>query len=128
MKMTLQFDVNIGWAKNLHQSLNGCAGRLWPSLRQSGSQRSFFSAGQANQTISIFNKVLTRRDGSFFASHAQLHFRDQAAQVLISSTRSDQQRKPETTRREARVPCGDGTLPCPCGAKPRHHTRWVLRL
>src|SRR6267154_1820882 len=42
-------------------------------------------------------KILMRRAGSFFAPNAQLHLRNQTAEILVSSARSNQQRKPGFT-------------------------------
>src|SRR6202142_3953881 len=101
MKMPLQFNVNIGWAEirsseNLGQALYGFECRSGSALRQRNCQRSFSPTGQANQTADMFGNVPIRSGGSFFAPPAQFHFRNQAAQILIASARSNQQRKPDS--------------------------------
>ena len=57
MKMPLQFDVNIALAKNFRQPLHRFECRLRSTLPERRSQRSFFSAGEANQTIGMLNKI-----------------------------------------------------------------------
>ena len=96
MKMSLQFDVNIRLAKtesakNLRQALHRFERRLRPTMRESRRQRSFLPASQADQTIGVLTKIRARSASSFFAASAQLHFRNQAAEILISSARSHQQ-------------------------------------
>ena len=93
MKMPLQFDVNIRLAKYFRQSLHCFESRLRSIFRERRGQRSFISTSQANQTIGVLNKIRTRRAGSFFAPNPQFHFRNQAAEILISGARGNQQRK-----------------------------------
>jgi len=66
MEMALQFDVDIRLAENLCQTFHGFQRRLRSCLCQRRRQRAFFSAGQANQTSGVLDKILARGAGLFF--------------------------------------------------------------
>ena len=95
MEMALQFDVDIFAAEDSDELLDLLAGFFDAALLQSCGQRAFRAAGQADQALGVFFQFFFA-DRAFAFFSAQLHFGDQAAEVLIAGARRNQKRKTET--------------------------------
>ena len=89
-EMPLQFDVHIFAAERAAKLLHAFDGRVHPALRQSMRQRAFVAARQADQAAAHRGDFFGL-DASLPFSRAQLHARDQAAQILVALARFDQQ-------------------------------------
>jgi hypothetical protein len=81
-KMPLQFDVNIFVSKNVDQLFDYAACSIYSTMLQRQRKRAIITARQADQSCGIFLKFIFK-DCAFIFGGAQLHFCDQAAQVLI---------------------------------------------
>ena len=86
MKMTLQFEIDVLLPEDALQALHSAA-------RQIPRQRTILVAGQANQTFRKLGQLILCHGGFLpglgVLRRAQLHARDQAAQVLITRAAGD---------------------------------------
>ena len=96
MKMALEFDVNVGAAKDFSQVLNAGSRAFHPTVLQSQSQRTIVVSGEANQAFRMFLQFFFM-NCTFALGCTQLHFGDHAAEVLIADAGGDEQRKSEFT-------------------------------
>ena len=94
--MALEFDVDIVRAEDADQLSESSAGLVRTTLGQGGGKRAFVAAGQQDQAWGMFFKFLCR-DRAFAFFGAQLHFCDQATQVLVPGTGGDEERETEFT-------------------------------
>src|ERR1700676_1736015 len=96
MKMPLQFHINVVPAKNVGQSIDPAACFFHAALSKSKGQWTVVIAGKADESGSMLLKFFFPHR-AFAFGRAQLHFRNQTAEILISGTRRDEQGKAKCT-------------------------------
>ena len=69
------------------------------AMAQGGGERSFVAAGEADESFGVLFEFLCG-DRAFAFLGAQLHFGDQAAEVLVAGAGGDKKRKAEFTAEE----------------------------
>ena len=85
VEVALEFDVNILGAEDGDELIDLFSGFLCAALLQGCCEWAFVTAGEANQAFGVFFEFLCR-DGAFTFLGAQLHFGDEAAEVLVTGT------------------------------------------
>src|SRR5882672_8210904 len=93
MKMPLQFDINISITKTLGQTFNRASRFFHSTISQGGSYGAVVAASQANKSASVFSQLFLANRTFLFPRRAQLHFGDQAAEILVAGARGDKKRK-----------------------------------
>src|SRR5580704_14106279 len=96
MKMTLQFHIDVVPAKNADQLLHAAAPFFHATACESKSQWTIVVASKADQSSSMFSQFFFPHRALAFG-RAQLHLRNQAAEVLISEPGRDKKRKAKFT-------------------------------
>ena len=96
LEMALEFDIDILRAENADQVGELSAGLVRATLGQGSGKRAFVAAGQQDQAWGMFFEFLCC-DRAFAFFGAQLHFCDQATQVLVPGTGGDEERETEFT-------------------------------
>jgi hypothetical protein len=91
VKVPLQFDVHILAPKNRDEFPHTLHPAGDASSLERVLERPFFSAGEANEAGHMLRHFF-RRDAAFIFRCAQLHASDQAAEVLISRLRFNEDR------------------------------------
>src|ERR1700733_12302015 len=98
MEMALQLDIHIAAAKKSDQLLDLLAGFFDAAMLQSGRQQPIRAASQANETLSMLLQFFFLHcTFTFFCTY--LHLGDQAAKILITGTRGDEERKADLITR-----------------------------
>src|SRR2546421_12827592 len=93
--MPLQFDINIAPTKNFRQTFNRALRLFDPTMSQSDSQGAVIAASEAYEPGSVFSQFFFVNRPIFFPRRTQLHFGDQAAEVLVAGARGNKKRKTE---------------------------------
>ena len=88
--MALQFDVDIAAAEALAELVDGCGGGFDSAVREGMGERTFVAAGEADEARRAGGDFFGR-DVAFAFFCAQFHARDQAAEVLVTRLRFDEQ-------------------------------------
>jgi len=96
MEVALQFDVDILGAENADELIELVFGFVASALVQCCGERAFVAAGEADESFGVLFEFL-RGDGAFAFLHAQLHFGDQAAEILVAGAGSDEERNAKFT-------------------------------
>ena len=96
LKMALQFDINILGTEDSDNLIDLAASFVDAALLQSGCQWAFRAAGEADEALGMLLKFFGE-DCALAFFGAQLHFGDQAAEVLIAGAGGDQEGKSEFT-------------------------------
>src|SRR5258708_40283949 len=90
MEVALQFDVDVFVSENADQSVDLTASFIDAALLQGSGQRAFRAAGEADEAFGMLFEFLWS-DCAFAFFGAQLHFGDQAAEVLVAGARGDEE-------------------------------------
>ena len=115
LEMALQFDVDIFVAEDSDESIDLAVGFFDAALLQGRGQRAFGAAGEADQAVGVLFEFFGA-DCAFAFFGAQLHFGDQAAEILIAGARGDEEGKAECRTIEGLViPSGARNLYLLCG-------------
>jgi hypothetical protein len=83
VKVALEFDINVLGAEDSDESIDLLPSFIDAALLQGCGERAFVTAGEADQSFGVFFKFLGR-DCAFTFLGAQLHFGDEAAEVLVA--------------------------------------------
>ena len=94
MKMALQFHIDIVVAENAGQAFHRAPRFFHAALSQRSGERAVIAAGEADQPAGMFLQLILA-DSAFAFLCAQLHFCDQAAEVLVAGAGRDEQGKAE---------------------------------
>ena len=112
MEVALQFDVDIFGAEDADELIDLAASFVDAALLQGCGERAFVAAGEADQAFGVFFEFLCA-DCAFAFLGAQLHFGDQAAEVLVAGAGGDEEGKTEChhglsfrAERGIHIPCG----------------------
>ena len=82
------------WAEDADELIELAAGLVRVALSQGCGERAFVAAGEADESFGMFFEFFMR-DGAFAFLGAQLHFGDQAAEILVAGAGGDEQGKAE---------------------------------
>ena len=94
VEVALQFDIHIAASEYAMSCLDLLASFFHAAMLQGSCQRPIGAAGQANQTVGmLFQFLFLNCAPTFF--RAQLHFGDQAAEILITRAGGNEERKAE---------------------------------
>jgi len=96
LEMTLQFDVDVARAEDADELIDLASSFLDPTLLQSCGEEAFVSASEADQAMRVLFEFF-RADGALAFFGAQLHFGDQAAEILVAGAGRNEKRKTEFT-------------------------------
>ena len=83
MKMALQFHIDVVRAKNAGQAFHRAPSFLHAALSQRGGKWTIIAAGEADQPGSMLLQFVFA-DGALTFLRAQLHLRNQMAEVLVA--------------------------------------------
>ena len=94
LEMALQFDVDVAGAEDGYELINLAASFIEAASLQGGCEWAFGTAGEADETMGVFFEFFLA-DGTFAFLGAQLHFGNQAAEVLVAGAGGDQEGETE---------------------------------
>ena len=100
MKMALQFHIDIVAAKDAGQAIHRAPRLFHATTSQRGGEWAVIASGQADQPGSMFLQLIFANRAFAFLG-PQLHFCDQAAEVLVAGARRDEKGKAES--RDCRI-------------------------
>jgi hypothetical protein len=83
MEMALQFDVDVARAEDSDQAIELVAGCCRTALVEGCGERAFVASSEADESFGVLLQFFLR-DGALAFPGAQLHFGDQAAEILIA--------------------------------------------
>ena len=92
LEMALQFDVDILGSEDADELIDLARASSMPPCCKGRGEWALVAAGQADEACGMFFEFL-REDCAFAFFCAQLHFGDQAAEILIAGAGSDEERK-----------------------------------
>src|SRR5882724_7349485 len=93
MKMPLQFDINIALTKNSRQTFHRTPRFFDATMSQGSSQEAVIAAGEANESVSVFSQFFFMNRSFLFPRGTQLHFGDEAAEILVAGARGNKKRE-----------------------------------
>jgi hypothetical protein len=95
--VALQLDVNVFPSEDANEFFGGAVGFVDPAAGESGGERAIVAAGQADQSVGIIGDFVHRRGGDGLRARldrdlgrAQLHARNQPAEVLVAGAARNQ--------------------------------------
>ena len=94
LEMALQFDVDVFVSEDGDESIDLATSFIDAALLYGCGQRPFCTAGEADQAIGMLFEFFDA-DCAFAFFGAQLHFGDEAAEILVAGAGGDEERKAE---------------------------------
>src|SRR5713101_5096558 len=95
MKMSLQFHINVFLAKHIGQAFDRASRFFHTASGQRDGQRTVIAASKADQSAAMFLQFF-HADCTFAFLRAQLHFGNQAAEVLVAGAARNEEGKAES--------------------------------
>src|SRR5579864_1903994 len=103
--MALQFDVDVFGAEDGDELVELITGFVDAASLQGRREWTFNAASEADEAFGMLFEFL-RSNCAFAFLRSQLHFRDQAAEILVADTRGDEKGKTKRWNYALAVPRG----------------------
>ena len=95
LEVALEFDVDIFLPKDADEFVKLVACFVDSASCESSGERSLVAACEADQAVRVLFKFFAQNRAFPLLARAQLHFGDQAAEILIARAGGDEERKAE---------------------------------